>query len=937
MNTPPTSVLTETNTIEEIAKIWDWLELPDRILVIDTETTGIDSKTNRVLELGMAWVTIEGVKSVYDSFFAYNGTIPPEITRLTGITKKMLTGKPQYHDAIEEISEIWGEAMALLGHNLSFDVGFLTMEARRAGKRWPLPLYTLDTRNFARLVYPEAPPGGLSGYTKWLEVSHEHPHRALSDAIATGELFRKLLPRLQLLSREECDQLAALSRASRYGFPAIMWQRLRTHLPEQKLRILPPSPWPSAVRVTTGEQSIAFPTAAEELAEGGFASRQMNAFVQRNAQIEYAHRTGEALQNQRWELLEAGTGVGKTFGYLVPVMAWLAEDHTRRAVISTYSKTLQHQLFHKDIPFWQDQFQGVEAILLKGRSNYLCPHRFTDFIGRVDNGTNPNEAYSAVTLPLWLNWTETGDSAELVTLRESSALMKKLVSDPYLCGARGCPNNTDDCFFAKVRRRAATAQLVIVNHALLCNYLFHQQQLLGEVGALIIDEAHRLEEVARDAATVELTRAIVVGMAEFFLESIAKGGANQSYSTFSELQLELSRLDTAWTNLVQGLMPRFVENAESEYGRRVRYLDGDGPAVWMKREARAIDVQFEAIIQAISRAKEQTKDDEEMKMQVESFAMRFEEVKSSWQRIRTAQENFATWWEMPAQSDPMDVTFHSAPVDVAPPLFEALFESGRFGVMTSATLTVADSFSYFRHAIGALRDDVPVDEAIFTSPFDLKRQLKIAVPMFGDDPWHGNFLNVVEVAGWLAPTLLATNVNTLILATSKKTGTAFAQALQPLFDRHNRVVWLQGRDGNPAELVELFRTHTGGVLIGYDSFWEGVDLPGATLELIIIPRLPFPVPDEPIQAAKAELVTKNGGNDFYAVSLPQTILKMKQGIGRMIRQEEDRGIVMILDRRIMTARYGTQIRKSFPVETTPLRTKQEWINLLSWLNPVELS
>ncbi len=914
----------------ETRRIWELLELPERILTFDCETTGLDSKVNRVIELGMVWVTADGVETCFDSLF-HHKKVPSEITRLTGISTKMLANAPEFAEKLDDIEQLWNTAPAFLGHSLVFDVGFLIAESTRCGKSWPLPLWLLDTRNFARLLFPEAPPGGLGGFSEWLHLKHDNRHRALSDAQATGELFRACLPRLMLLSKEECDALTQLATQTRYGFPADLWRRLRPHLRDNDHRSLPASPWPPAFRKSDGEDSVPPAKIADELSTNGYASKQMPTFRQRNGQLEYAERLTDTLNNHKWSVLEAGTGVGKTFGYLVPLLSWLAEDTSRRAVISTYSKTLQHRLFHKDLPFWLSRFKGIEVALLKGRTNYICPFRFTDLSTKRTAQLTPDEAYHASTLPLWLAWSNTGDISELVTLREGSAILRKVASDPYQCGALGCPNANIDCFFAKARKRASSAQLVVVNHALLCNYLFFQPQLLGDVNAFVIDEAHRLEEVARDATSVVLSRQVLKGLTETFTDLVAALPIGSLGHEYKEAQRFVAGIEEMWMGFVHAFQPMMYTTPDTDFGRRKRYLPGDGPAKWQAVACERFEQQLLVAVETVKKWKSTFPPIDDTRTQIESFEGRLGETGAAWQRIRIAPNNTANWWELAPDTDPNDVLFYSSPVDVSPSLHEKLFIPENFGILTSATLSVGDSFSYFRNAIGLRDDTANVEEHPISSPFKLKQQLRVAVPMFGIDPWESNYFHSDEVAEWLAEALHESNVNTMVLATSRKVGLALAKSLQSFIHKKDGFVWLQGRDGNPAELVELFRGKSGGILIGYDSFWEGVDLPGTALEAIVIPRLPFPVPDDPIQAAKADLVRSQGGNDFYDVSIPQAILKLKQGIGRMIRQENDKGIILILDRRILTARYGEYIRRALPVEVTPLRNEGELLDLFAWL------
>lgn len=908
--------------------IWETLNFPDKILCIDTETSGLDPNINSIIELGMVWLYKDKIVPVFHSLFRIDEPLPDEVIALTGIDNEELSLYAPISESIVQISEICSEVEAFLGHNLAFDLSFLSSEFKRCNQYFSIPNQLFDTRSLARMLYPEAPPGGLSGWSRWFQIQHT-PHRALSDALVTAQLFYKCLDRLHLLSQEDCDLLAMLSDFSKYGFQSLHWNRLKTIVPKKEKRVLPIPPWSSSNK-TSVAQNVEIPVNIDfTLRENGWIHEKLPNFVERKAQIEYAHTIKNALHSKTWAIVEAGTGIGKTFGYLAPIMEWLAEDESRRIIISTFSKTLQEQLFHKDIPIWLDLVSNSTATLLKGRSNYICPYRFDIVINKRMKFLTSLDAMQTSALVLWLNWTTTGDLNEIVPFNESKSFFRNIIADPFVCKTRDCPNGEVDCFFGRQRQMATTSRIVVVNHSLLCYTILHQPNLLGNFNAIIIDEGHRFEEVARDTLTVELSQNIIRQIREFWNEATTSL-PDDEYNLLKEFVNHLLSIEESWVRFLSKIKERVLEVEENEFGRRYRYSEG-GPFLWNEQFAVAFENVLKTAVEEVNQLTLRLTDKFQSLLVLDGIKNRLADLFLTWNRIKLANEGYTSWFELAPQSEYENIQFFSAPIDVGNILKEILFGEHYFGAITSATLSINGDFQFFEKSIG-LDTNQSVTKCSFPAPFDLDKQLKIIVPMFGPDPWSTKNFQMEVLNDWLIPALEYARVNTLVLSTAKRIGTAIAKNWKLIFAQKNIPVWLQGIDGSPAELIEHFRIHRPSILIGYDSFWEGVDLPGSSLECIIIPRLPFPVPDDPIYSAKADLCKKENLSDFWNLSIPQVILKIKQGIGRMIRKETDFGLVIILDRRLFTSNYGYKIIESLPVRVDSVKSEQEFATYFTWIS-----
>ncbi|MCX7835190.1 MAG: exonuclease domain-containing protein [bacterium] len=907
--------------------IWETLGFPEKILCIDCETTGLDLLNDSIIELGMVWVYIDKIIPVFHSLFKIDKPLPTEIINLTGITDEELSSSSHFHDKCEEILERCEEADTILGHNVLFDLNFLSNELRKHQKLWIAPNYLFDTRMLVRMLYPEAPSGGLAGYSRWFQF-HHNPHRALSDALVTAQIFYKCLDRLKWLSKEDCQILSKFAELGNVGFRSIHWEKLKTIVPTKESLNLPSSPWGTSNQYCHNINYNGSTSIDSTLCKNGWIERQLTNFVERKHQKEYAHFVQSALNNKSWTVLEAGTGIGKTFGYLAPIVEWLNEDENRRIIISTYSKTLQEQLFHQDIPKWLDLVPNGSATLLKGRSNYVCRYRFEELIQRRLKSLHIQDTMQASALLLWLRWTQTGDFTEIVPLNESRSFFRYVVADPIVCRMRNCPMGDVDCFFGIQRQNAATSRIVVVNHSLLCYALFHQPNLLGVFEAIIIDEGHRFEEVVRDTLTSEISVFTLRQLREGWSEMTDPLPEND-YNKIKSFVDHLLAIEQSWVRFLAKIKDVILKVEENEFGRRLRYSK-DGPVNWSEQSADAFENSIKSAMLEIAKLYSDQFETVQSLLVLDSLKNSLLNVLDAWVKIKLPNENYATWFELPPQTDYENVQFFAAPINIGPTLQEYLLKDNYYGVITSATLSIHGNFSFLKRNLG-LDTIENVTTQSFPSPFDLDNQLKIIVPMFGADAFDGANFRMDVLNEWLVPALKNTKVNTLVLATSKKIGNRFSQNWKTVFSQREYPVWLQNVDGSPSELLEQFKAHQPSILIGFDSFWEGVDLPGSLLECIIIPRLPFPVPDEPIHNAKSEILKNKNQNDFLELSLPQAILKIRQGIGRMIRKETDYGLVIILDRRLFTKRYGTEIMVSLPVEVKRVDTVDEFNSYFTWI------
>jgi ATP-dependent DNA helicase DinG len=632
--------------------------------------------------------------------------------------------------------------------------------------------------------------------------------------------------------------------------------------------------------------------------ENGLLAKARN-FEYRPEQQAMAAAVAQSLEEERHLVVEAGTGVGKSLAYLVPAVL-LAHEQKKKAIISTHTINLQEQLLHKDIPIVKKILPiEFEAALMKGRQNYLCPRRLERAIQQANELFSTTEQADLARLADWARTTSDGTLSDL-PIEPDPKVWIQVCSEAHLCTTKICGQNSR-CFFQQARRRLLAADVVVINHTLLFMLLGSpEEQEEREEGYLfpndfiIFDEAHTIEQVA--------SRQIGIGISQYGLRATIQ----RLYNARSKKGLFTVTRDAAGVTLAASL----VEEADRFFGmidERANFKKGRECRV---READFVDDQITARLAALqARIIEVVRktEDEFLKSELQELGRRIADAREGISIfLQQSEENYVYWIERTGKTS-HNILLNAAPIDVAPVLRRMLFRENCASVLTSATLAVSrPDLAYFRRRIGA-------DEAEplqLGSPFDFQKQMKLFIVRKMPDPRDATYSGAL--AEWVARFVEDTEGRAFVLFTSYRSMQQLALEMEDFFASRKMNLLVQGKGAPRSQLLEQFKNTPRSVLFGTDSFWMGVDVPGDALSNVIITRLPFAVPDHPLIEAKLELIQARGGDAFTEYSLPEAILKFRQGVGRLIRTRSDTGIIVILDNRIVTKTYGRAFLKALP-------------------------
>ncbi len=930
-------------------------------VALDIETTGLDSQNDAITEIGAIRFNGKRIEDEWSTLVNPNKPIPPDITRLTGITNEMVRNAPPIRAITQTLADFVGDA-PVVGHNVGFDLGFL--------RRYNILLNNdeIDTYELAAALMPTASRYNLAGLSEQLNILHAGSHRALVDCHMTYQLFLQLYEKAQQLPLDLIAEFVRLSEpfdwGARWVFTRILrdrWQKsgsaqpihsgarghnLQINLPSELMH--PPlQPVEHPLGLDPDEVSAV-------LEYGGPFSRYFSSYEQRPPQVEMMRAVATALSSGQHLLVEAGTGTGKSFAYLVPAALW-ATQNQMRVVISTNTINLQDQLVKKDIPDLRAALGlDLRATVLKGRSNYLCPRRLE--LLRQHGPESVDEMRVLAKVLVWLHLGGAGDRNE-ITLNGPIEREKwmRISAEDEGCKGEVCMGRAGGgCPFYRSRQEAQGAHIVVVNHALLLADVATGSRVLPEYDYVIVDEAHHIESATTDALSYRATQGDlgrllrelggtssgVLGRLHTAAHEMLRPSDFAAYQQAIQRATDLAfRLEhdflTFFKSIDEFMEDRREGRSVSPYGQQERIV----PSTRMLPIWTEVEISWEParetaglllnlisqLHKSIGEAGDSLSEElQDLQGSLADIHRRMSEARNNLQNLVSEPNAEMIYWSE-IQGNNAQMALQIAPLHVGPLMEQYLWNEKSSVILTSATLTTHGEFTYIRNRLNA----ESAGEVALGSPFDYETSAllylvnDIAEPADANNYQRSTEQTIVRLAK-------ATHGRMLVLFTSYAQLKRTSQAIAPPLAAAEIQVYEQGSGASANSLLENFREADQAVLLGTRAFWEGVDIPGDALSVLVIVKLPFDVPSDPIVAARSETFE----DAFNEYSLPEAILRFRQGFGRLIRTQSDRGVVAILDRRILTKRYGKLFIESLPNCTRKIGTMADlpaaaarWLNL----------
>jgi DNA polymerase-3 subunit epsilon/ATP-dependent DNA helicase DinG len=908
------------------------------IVALDLETTGLDPQTDAILEIGARRFDGNRVEDEFSTLINPGRHIPDFVSGLTGISDEMVRQAPSIREVLDGLVAFIGDS-PILGHNIQFDLSFF--------KKYKLFELNerLDTYELAAVLMPSANRYNLGSLVQELGVALPATHRALDDARATHGVYQRLLIQAKELPLDLLAEIVRQSEpiewAGSWAFQQALQARSHEGIKAKRVKGESTAGFSKSddaerqksrpIQVPKEPLPIDPEEAASTLEHGGPFARYFESYEYRPEQVEMLKAVANALSFGQHLMVEAGTGVGKSFAYLVPAALFALQNNTR-VIISTNTINLQDQLIKKDIPDLRTALGlNLRAAVLKGRSNYLCPRRLE--LLRKRGPANADEMRVLAKVLVWQLQNASGDRTEInLTGPIEREVWVHISAEDDACTSETCLERTGGaCPFFQAKQASQNAHILVVNHALLLTDVAVGNRVLPDYEHVIIDEGHHLESATTDSLSFRLT--------QFDLERLIRETGGSSSGILGILLLttrdQIRPSDYA-------LLNQKVERATDLVWRlqeQVRiFFDGMGVFISLQREGQPVSTYafqerilpatrtqpgwdsveiawsaatetlalLVALLGEIQKGATELYSDgletlEDIIGNLGNLYRRLTEAESMvGSMIFEPASDYVYWVEVNPNNNRL--ALNAAPIRVGPLVEKYLWHEKRSVILTSATLTTHGEFNYIRNILTA--DEA--DELALGSPFDYETAALLYIANDIAEP------NAHEYQGQLERTLInlcsASNGRTLVLFTSYAQLKRTANNIKGPLARQDINVYEQGEGASPNALLESFKSSDRAILLGTRSFWEGVDIPGQALSVLVIVKLPFAVPSDPLVAARAETFE----DPFNEYHLPEAILRFRQGFGRLIRTQSDRGVVVILDRRVLTKAYGKLFIESLP-------------------------
>ncbi len=914
----------------------------DDFVALDFETTGLDPAKDKIIEIGAVRFADGQPVEEFQQLVNPRELIPRFITDLTNISDDMVAGEPTIEECGQQFIDFVGNS-PLVGQNIPFDFSFLK-GVFTALEQATVPKYELyDTLPLARTFLYFHSGFSLGAQCEYFGIDHAAAHRAYNDALNTGTIFCNLVHEAASYPLPVIELLVSVQSHVKLENKALFSSLFQNMISSGAPGGLTVSKIPKhhGEAIFKRETDVAFQpvTATDFFGTDGTLAQNWPDYEPRPIQITFSDAVDNAFSNGETLVAEAGTGSGKSMAYLLPAINQSLTDSTP-VVISCNTKHLQDQLFHSEVPRIATYLDApLKVVLLKGRGNYLCKSRLEAVLNNAGKMLGPDDCAALMSIIIWSQFTRTGDIDECpgFSSRWRGRLWNMLRSERGFCLGNSCSRHSG-CYLGPTRKAVKTANVIIVNHALLLADSSESRGLLPKEYFLIIDEAHNLGKVTVDQLTREFSSKAVSNLADNYIgnryRQLFRKQLRDTFQVIGELEDlpdKIKRKCKAAVTVVENLMTAYKRMRQVEIDPNSRYNVQQGRYLEPSEEFAGLEEETDKVLATLLDLSANLQAAYDCIAQSEMVGI--EAVMSDLENdlkeaiglatafatiaVKKASDDDVLWREIRNNQQGIQITFRCAPMLVGEFLRDHIFERRPGTILCSATLQVANSFSYFRSEVGLESDQCnwPVVEEDFPSPFLYREQCAVFHWEGGADVNDGNYTS--DLANLIDDITDQIPRRLLVLFTSYAQMRAVHEGLYNRLHKSERKLITQFERGSRRGLLDAFRANPRSILFGTSSFWEGVDLPRDLVEVVIVARLPFANPHDPLVEARVDYLKEQGRNAFIEYQVPEAITRFRQGFGRLIRTSSDEGIFIVTDGRVSRRRYGQMFLDSLPVESQP--------------------
>ena len=909
-------------------------------VALDFETTGLDPKVDRIIEVAAIRFVDGEPKKRFSTLVNPKTHISSFITKITGISNDMVLNAPKEEQIVDDFLRII-DKYPLVAHNIRFDWNFLVELCNRHNKDIPdNPQY--DTLQLARCVLFDHPVFNLGALSEFYGLDASGSHRAEKDTENCGNILLPLLDELSEYSLEEISRIITV--LDNYNIPnkklfvdlgnALLKRGdLKGSLREKSFSRTPRN----NIYQHEGKNNIQNTTAEEVFSSGGILSKCYDWYEDRINQVEYANTCDKIMNAPRTGILEAGTGLGKSLAYLFASFKRKYEtDQRGPVIIACNTKHLQDQLFFKDLPQLADALKtSVSALIIKGRKNYICKTRLNWLLGENNNLTD-QDVEAIIPVLFWLEWTKSGDISECSGFLNTRKtwLWSMISSDMGFCTGNICEQN-HGCYYGPIRKLMYDADIIIANHSLLLSEA-KSPGILPEHDTIIIDEAHNLVKTGYDQFKIGIDQSIVLSILQSIDPSYPRSRRwNNIISSIGESEPSIKILRENLITCIKQVrvtFDYFIDelsiNSEDRYNRNKAYqerpiihsLEKEYAPVYSELET--LKKHIQSLLISFNKLRKLTLDIDSDRTKYSYLhnilGNGLENINGLFESIDVLTDNqdpeWVYWQEGVYKSkggdkDQLKLSLHASKVDISEVLRDRLYNKNSNIILTSATMRVDDSFDYFLNRNGLIECDNIITKD-YVSPFSYNDQVDY-YQYGGTKDITGDPSKLSEIIYYIHKTF---QKRTMVLFTSIKMLENVSNMIKEKRDGKDIPLYAQSRGASKLSIIKGMHDNKNALLFGTNSFWEGVDLPGELLEILIVVKLPFDVPSDPLIKSYSNYLDVNGVNSFMNYSVPECAVRFRQGFGRLIRTTYDSGIFISLDNRLVTKRYGEVILNNIPTD-----------------------